>query len=749
MTTARLWRLALSAIAVSTLAIGASSPAQQRANVAPERPNIIVVLMDDVGFASDSTFGGPVPTPVLDGLAAGGLIYNRFHVTAMCSPTRAALLTGRNHHRVEMGVIVNLARDEPGFRTVIPDSAATIADVLSANGYTTAMLGKNHITPKHEQTAAGPFDRWPTGLGFDYFYGFMDGASDQINPILIENRIAIDPVPVPAEDPDYILDRDLADRAISWIAQVRGAAPERPFFLYLAPGTGHEPHQAPAEWRERFRGQFDMGWDVLREQIFARQIKSGLIPAGTRMADRPDVIPAWDALSPDDQRVAARLMETYAAMRAHFDHQFGRIVETLRARGELDNTLILFIDGDNGASGEGGPLGTTLGLLNRPQEDSAYRVAAIDEIGTGSRGSNYNVGWGWALNAPFPWFKQHASYLGGTRAGLVVSWPATLGAADNRLRSQYGHITDIAPTIYEAAGVTAPDHFAGVPQLPIDGTSLLYSFKAASAPSRRQTQYYEMLGNFGIYHDGWLANISPPNVMFAPQFGREKRWELYNLEEDFAQAENVAAQYPQRLAQLQELWKEQQEANGFSLNRNVHAGEALSSPPAEAFATPRRLTYRREAGPIIDGAFPFLSGRKWRLSVPIDVSEQSEGTLISQGGEPFGWGLYIIDGRPSFVYVNEPHPVTMLQGSRLMPGAHLISVGYEPDGDFRPGGPARISLSVDGEVAATTHLERTVSMFWGANGVGIGREVGTIMLPELGKPFVFTGAMGAVTLDLE
>lgn len=742
----RRWRSMALALAAG---LGLSSAVQAQVARPAERPNVIVVLMDDVGFASDSTFGGPVPTPVLDRLAAQGLTYNRFHVTAMCSPSRASLLTGRNHHRVEMGVIVNLARDEPGFRTAIPDSAATIADVLGEHGYASAWLGKNHVTPMAEQTSAGPYDRWPTGLGFDHFYGFMDGASSQFAPILINDRTPIDPVPDPARDPDYTFDRDMADQAIDWINRLRNDAPDRPFLLYMAPGTGHEPHQAPEEWRERFRGQFDMGWDVLRQQIFERQKAAGLIPADTVMSPRPDPLPAWDSLPPEEQRFAARLMETYAAMRAHFDYQFGRIVAELEASGQWDNTLVIFMDGDNGASGEGGLYGTTLGLLNRSPEPLDFRLSVMDRIGTADHGSNYNASWGWALNAPFPWLKQHAGHLGATRAGMVISWPAVLGSQGGTLRNQYAHIVDIAPTIYEAVGITPPDTFDGVAQLPIDGTSLVYSFADPAAPSRRTSQYYEMLGNIGMYQDGWLATLAPPNVMFAPDYGREKRWELYNLEADFAQSRDIADQHPDRLAALLEEWEAQQAENGFSMAGAFHISDGELVSAGGGFQPGQTLSYHRSDNPMLDNGFPALADRNWTLDVSVTVATGEQGTLISQGGYPFGWGLYVIDGRPTFLYSNSPWPLVRLEVPVLTAGEHRLTLTVRTEPGPGSGRPADVILAVDGQDMVHTRIARTVPAYWGANGVGIGREVGTVMAPETGKPYIFTGTMGPVTLRLD
>jgi arylsulfatase A-like enzyme len=711
-----------------------------------DAPNVLIVLMDDVGFGADSTFGGAVPTPNLDAVAAQGLRYNRFHTTAMCSPTRAALLTGRNHHRVEMGNIVNVANGEPGYTTRMPKSAATIGRVLQLNGYSTAWFGKNHVTPNWEQTAAGPFDRWPNGLGFDYFYGFMDGASDQFAPILIENRTAIDP----AQDDDYILDRDLADHTIDWVDRQGAAASDKPFLVYLAPGTAHEPHQAPREWLEKFRGRFDDGWDVERERIFARQKEMGIIPQDAALAPRPELLRAWDDLSSEEQRVSARLMEAFAAQRAFFDYQFGRIVEALKERGEWDNTLVFFIDGDNGSSPEGGLNGRILPPLNLQPAPLDYDLENLDRIGGPFGGGNYSASWGFALDTPFPWFKQVASHLGGQRAGMVVSWPERIEGG-GEVRSQYGHVNDIAPTIYEAIGITPPEVVDGVKQMPFDGTSLVYSFAAADAPSRHNVQYYEMLTNIGIYKNGWLASRVPPKIRINPDYvAPPQHWELFNLEEDFSQTFDVAAQHPDQLAELQREFYRQAEQNGFTL---LEAGAPQRSDPAlrpDPFAGPRTLTFRRGGGPIIDNAFPAINNRAWSLVVDVTVSgDGAEGTIISQGGLPYGWGLYIIEGRPTFIYVNEPQEALRLAVAEpLAAGTHRLSVSMTPLDD-QPGGPATVTLRVDEQEPLSQRLARTVRVSWGSNGVGIGREVGMVMLPEMKRPFAFTGKMGLVTFTLK
>ncbi|NOW45107.1 arylsulfatase A-like enzyme [Novosphingobium sp. SG751A] len=508
--------LLLTGAAIAQTVPPALTPIVAHAPVAPAgAPNVLIVLNDDVGFGAAGTFGGPIPTPAYDALAAQGLCYNRFHTTAMCSPTRAALLTGRNPHHVNMGTITNLAVNAPGYTGILPKSAASIGRVLQLAGYSTAWFGKNHITPEWESTPVGPFDRWPTGLGFDYYYGFMNGATSQWTPALNENTVSVDP----PRQPGYILDRDLADHLIGWMRLHVSIAPTKPFFAYLAPGSAHEPHQAPPEWIARFKGHFDQGWDKVREETFARQKRMGIIPANAVLTPRPAEIPAWDSLNAKQKALAARLMEVHAAQRAYCDAQFARIVAALKEAGQWDNTLVLYIDGDNGASAEGGQEGSVLGALNGPQTTPAYDWGKLRDLGEPWSSENYPAGWAWAMDTPFQYFKQVASHLGGIRDGLVISWPKRI-ARPGEMRHQFGYVTDIAPTIYEAIGITPPETVDGVAQIKLDGQSLLY-LGHVDAPERHRSQYFEMLGNRAFYRDGWLR-ASRQNCRGRPNPG--PRW---------------------------------------------------------------------------------------------------------------------------------------------------------------------------------------------------------------------------------
>ena len=474
---------------------------------APEgAPNVLLILIDDAGYGQTSTFGGLIQTPTLDALAAGGLRYNRFHVTALCSPTRAALLTGRNSHAVGMGTVTNLGTDFPGYTGSIPKCAAFLPQVLEMNGYATAAFGKWHLIPESEDTPAGPFDHWPTHEGFDKFYGFLNGETNQWFPELVSGVEPVEMTAPPGRKTDFTLNEDLANHAIEWIKAEKSLSPEKPFFVYFAPGAMHAPLQAPQAWIDRFAGQFDMGWDRYREIVFERQKKLGVIPADAKLTPRPREIPAWDSLTTDQQKFAARLMEVFAGFMAQTDHEIGRIVEAIRNTGQLDNTLIIFIAGDNGASLEGGLYGTanSMAQINGVPTSTADMLNVLDKLGGPTTSPHYPVGWAWAGDTPFQWGKRIGSHLGGTRDPMVVFWPN--GIRDKGgLREQFEDVTDIAPTILDAAHIPIPVEVNGVKQQRMDGMSLLATFASADSPDLRTTQYFEMLGNRAIYHDGWMA----------------------------------------------------------------------------------------------------------------------------------------------------------------------------------------------------------------------------------------------------
>ncbi|MEO2176852.1 MAG: arylsulfatase [bacterium] len=516
-------------------------------------PNILLIMPDDVGFGATAPFGGPVPTPALDRIANAGLRYNQFHTTALCSPTRAALLTGRNHHSVATGVIMELGTGMPGYNSLMSKQNGSVAEILKQNGYNTIWYGKNHNVPDWHSSEAGPFDLWPTGLGFENFFGFIGGDTSQFTPAIFDGTKPVEP----PNTKDYHLDEDMADRAVRYIQQQHALAPDKPFLVYYAPGTSHAPHHAPKEWIEKFKGQFDQGWDEMRKETFARQLAMGIIPKGTKLTKRPDALRAWDSLNDDQKELYSRMMEVYAGALAHMDYQIARILDAVEATGEMDNTLVMYIVGDNGASAEGSPDGllnemTFFNGITVPFEDT---YARIDELGGPNTFGHFPSAWAHAMDTPFQWTKQIASHFGGTRNGLAISWPDGI-KGKGEIRNQFHHIIDIMPTILEATGLPAPDSINGVPQRSIEGTSMAYSFNDSKAPSTRTRQYFEMIGNRAIYDNGWIASTTPPTAPWASFAApgdpiTDFEWELYNVAEDFSQSENLAEKHPERLAEMQ------------------------------------------------------------------------------------------------------------------------------------------------------------------------------------------------------
>jgi len=669
-------------------------------------PNILLVMTDDVGFGASSAFGGPIPTPTFDALGAAGLRYTAFHTTAMCSPSRAALLTGRNHHAVGFGQISNVSMDEPGYTSSLPKSAATIGRVLHDAGYDTAWFGKNHNTPEWELGPMGPFDRWPNGLGFDYFYGFNAAMTDQRSPTLTENRNPVRP----PNTPDYYLDRDLADHLIHWIQVQHAEDNDRPFMAYLAPGTMHSPQQAPPEWIARFKGQFDKGWDAIRAETFARQKKMGILPVDARISPRPASIPAWESLTADQKRLYARMMEVGAAQLAFMDAQFGRVIDALRVSGQLDNTLVVFIQGDNGAS-----LETYLGSTNESRgflnlwEDDAEMMGKLPVLGSEATAGQYPVGWAWAMNTPYPWGKQVASHLGGLRDGMVVSWPARI-AQKGELRGQFTHLIDIAPTLYEAAGVTPPAQVDGVAQQPINGISFAYSFASAKAPERHREQYFEMLGNRSFYRDGWLASTTPgsPPWKFSKADPNGFGWELYNLRADPTQANDLARTNPAKLAELQQGFDDAARRNhvypltsdlmGRSIDRTLRPA-ILPDHAARTFY-PGDTRYPSVGWPVL------LPG--WRSVARITAnSTADDGPIFSQGSRFGGIALRLEQSVPVLDYdpTGRAAEHVVLRGAGLSPGAHVIGVAIEGKA-----APYRLTLTVDGKPQADAALPRIIRL---------------------------------------
>jgi arylsulfatase len=720
-------------------------------------PNVLLVMTDDVGFSAASSFGGPVPTPHLDQLAERGLRYNRFHTTAICSPTRAALLTGRNHHAVGTGFLADVPSPYPGYTTRIPRSAATIARILRDNGYNTAMFGKDHNVPTVDRSPAGPFEHWPTGRGFETFYGFVAGDTNQWRPALFEGTT---PVDLSHREAGRLLDEDLIDRAINWLHNQQASSPGKPFFMYYAPGTAHAPLQAPEEWIARFRGKFDDGWDALRERILARQIREGIVPPGTRLAQRPPEIPAWGGLSKAERAVYARHMEVFAAMLAYQDAQFGRLMAELERMGLADNTLVIYIQGDNGGSGEGAHHGT-LNLLahlsggtGEMPVDVEWLADNLDILGGPDTYLGFAVGWALATSTPFPWVKQIASHLGGVRNGLVISWPERI-ASQGEIRSQYHHVIDVLPTILEAAGIPAPESVDGVPQQPIDGISMLQSFASGDSALGRSTQYYEVLGNRGIYHEGWLANTRPRNMPWqiaqvrAGSDVSSYDWELYNLEEDFSQSRDLAAEHPEKLAELQAVFdREARRHQVYPVHDTGAMGRVqklMSVPGAPNMFVPAKTLWGRDIHLSLAATPPIFS-LPFFIEADIEVPEGgAEGVVVAAGSRFGGWSFYLDEGVPVAVAAVSPlagGSTRVAAGQALSPGRRILR--------YELGATGEMKILVDGQVAGSGRIEqRPHVMAGGGETFDTGRDKNDPVSLDYANEGVFSGTLHRVDVAVQ
>ncbi len=616
-------------------------------------PNVLLIMTDDQGYGVPGTFGGVIPTPNLDRIAKSGLRYTQFHSTSLCSPTRAALITGRNHHSVGFGVIGELSTGYPGYDSVIGPENATIGEILKENGYATSWFGKNHNTPGFTySSAAGPFDQWPIGMGFQYFYGFLGGETDQWQPYLFRNTTQVFPW---VGKKGYNLTTDMADEAIRYMRDLNAAAPDKPFFVYYVPGGSHSPHQPTQEWIDKFKGKFDMGWNAMRDQIFEHQKQLGVIPANTKLTPWPDSLPKWDSLGPVEKKMYAREAEVYAAYTAYTDYEIGRVIQNVEDMGKLDNTLIIYIDGDNGTSPEGSLYGTYNqytaynGILNPPAVNAvkAFNLLHYNDWGSDKTYPHMSVGWTWAFDTPFKWTKQVASHFGGTRQGLAISWPGHIKDVGG-IRTQFHHIIDIVPTILEAAGVQAPDMVNGIKQKPIEGVSMLYTFDQANAnaPSKRDTQYFEMVGNRAIYHDGWIASTTPPAPPWELGTGTmpplpDYHWELYNITEDYSQYNDLAASNPDKLKELQALFStEAAKYQVFPLDNTGFVRLLTQRPSAVSGRTD--FTYVGENPGIPTGNAPSILDRDYTITVNVTVpSGGAEGIIATIGGRFGGYALLL------------------------------------------------------------------------------------------------------------
>ena len=719
-----------------------------------DAPNILIVLLDDVGFGATSTFGGVIETPTLDALAQNGLRYNQFHTTALCSPTRAALITGRNHHSAHTGVIMEAGTGFPGYDTVMGKDTATIAEVLKQNGWNTAWFGKNHNVPDWQTSQAGPFDLWPTGLGFDTFYGFIGGDTNQWRPAVIDGTRPIEPY---LGKPDYNFDYDIADQAIRYIRMQKAVAPSRPFFVYYAPGATHAPHHPKKEWIDKYRGKFDQGWDKLREEIFARQKKLGIVPADAKLTPKPTGIGDWDLLPPDQKRLYARMMEVYAGYLEQTDHNVGRVIQEIRRTGQLDNTLIVYIAGDNGASAEGSPQGllNEMTFFNGIPEDLKQIQSRIDELGSWTTFNHYPVGWAHAMDTPFQWTKQIASHYGGTRNGMVVSWPAKIRDKGG-LRSQWHHVIDIVPTILESTGLQMPSSVNGVAQKPVEGVSMAYSFSDPRAQSARTTQYFEMLGNRAIYNDGWVAATTPVAAPWDPSGSTVDvingyKWELYNVERDFSQADNLADKQPDKLKELQLLfYAEAARYNALPLDNSKT--ERLD-PAIRPSLTRGRDTFEFFPGMtrIPEGAAPDIKNKTFSVRAELVIPDEgANGMIITQGGLFSGWALYVDRGRPVFHYnTADVFHAEIAATETLRPGKQLVRVDFKYDGGgIGMGGLA--TLRVNGKVWGEGRIERTIPIRITLDeGLDIGEDTGTPVARSYDVPYKFNGTIENVIVELK
>ena len=743
------------------------------ARVVPPKgaPNVLLIMTDDSGYGVPSTFGGVIPTPGLDRIAKAGLRYTNFHSTALSSPTRAALITGRNHHSVGFGVIAEQATGFPGYDSFITKDKATIGKILKDNGYRTSWFGKNHNTPAFQSTSLGPFDQWPIGMGFEYFYGFMGGDTNQWQPDnLVRNTTYIYPF---LNNPGYNLTTAMADEAISYMNQINTLTPDQPFLVYYVPGGTHAPHHPTPEWIKRISDMhlFDKGWNALREEIFANQKKLGVIPQDAKLPPWPkDLLKDWGQLTPDEKKMFIKQADVFAAYVAYTDHEIGRVIQAVEDMGKLDNTLIIYINGDNGASAEG----TLNGTPNEVAMFNGVDVPVADQLkyfydawGSDKTYNHQAVAWAWAFDTPFPWTKQIASHLGGIRQGMAISWPKVIKDAGG-IRNQFHHVIDIVPTILEAAGIAQPGVVDGITQSPIEGVSMAYTFdkKNEKAPTTHKTQYFEMMGDRAIYSDGWLACtkvMRPPWDHFPPkETVLEYPWELYNLNTDWTQSQDIAAQHPDKLKEMQDIfWKEAEKYQVLPLDASVVT--RLITPRPSITAGRSTFTWKGPLTGTPNGDAPSILNTSYTFTADIDVPQSgAEGVLITQGGRFAGYGLYLLKGRPVFDWnlVGLKH-VRWEGPAALAPGRHTLEFDFKYDGlgaaTLAFGSPSGIGrggtgvLKVDGAAVATQNMERSIPFIlaWDEN-LDVGSDTGTpVNDADYQVPFAFTGKINKITLSID
>ncbi len=714
-------------------------------------PNVVIVLIDDIGFGHSSAFGGPIHMPTLDKMANAGLKYNRFHTTALCSPTRTALLTGHNHHANNAGAIMELATGFPGNTGVRPRSITTLAETLRQNGYSTGAFGKYHETPPWEVSVSGPIDRWPTGSGFDKFYGFIGGETNQWAPAIYDGVTRVEH----KQTPGYHFTVDMTDQAINWVSAQQALTPDKPFYMYFATGATHAPHHAPKPWIAKYKGQFSGGWDKLREDSFARQKKLGVIPADAQLTPRPKEIPAWADMTAEQKRLFERQMETFAGFAEHTDHEVGRLVAQLEAIGELDNTLFFYIVGDNGSSAEGGPEGTynEMMALNGIVGKADQMMDHIEAWGDPTTFPHFAIGWAWAGNTPFQWTKQVASHFGGTRNGMVLHWPRGI-KAKGEVRSQFHHVVDVAATALEAAKLPEPKMVNGVKQRPMDGVSMLYSADSPKAADRRTTQYFEMFGNRGIYHQGWVActrHSIPWLLAENPPLSGDV-WELYNVDKDFSQANDLAAKEPAKLKELQDMFlKEAARNNVLPIDdrRAERFNPAIAGRP-DLLGGRKTLTVYPGMTGMLENAFINVKGVHHTVTAEVELKDaKTKGVILAQAGYFGGWVLYMKDGKPHHEYnFFALERTKVASATALSPGKHTIAYEFIPDA-AKPGTGGKSILSVDGKKVAEGQIPKTQPFMFSADeGADVGLDGETNVSTDYKQgDNAFTGKIVKVTVE--
>ncbi|MFN5169887.1 MAG: arylsulfatase [Cyclobacteriaceae bacterium] len=735
--------------AITELDARKATPPKRFEVKAPNKaPNVVVVLVDDIGFGHSSAFGGPINMPTLERLAANGLKYNRFHTTALCSPTRTALLTGYNHHSNNAGAIMEVGTAFPGNTGIRPQTITPVAQVLRMNGYSTAAFGKYHETPPWEASVSGPYDRWPTGSGFDRFYGFIGGETNQWHPMVYDGTTRVYPN---VEDPNYHFTTDMTNQAIAWMNTQQSLTPDKPFYMYFATGATHAPHHAPKSYIEKYKGKFAQGWDKVREETLARQKKLGVVPENTVLAPKPEAIKNWDELSADEKRLFERQMEVFAGFAEHTDYEVGRLVDALEERGELENTVFLYIVGDNGSSAEGGMIGmfNENTYFNGVQETLDMQVARIGKLGTEETYNHFAAGWAVAGNTPFTWAKQVASNFGGTRNGMVMHWPKGI-QAKNEVRSQFHHVIDVAPTVYECVGVPAPRLVNGIEQRPIEGVSMRYSFDNPSAADARKTQYFEMIGNRAIYNEGWFAGT----IHKAPWEAAPRRpltediWELYNVTEDFSQANNLAEQFPEKLEELKKKFME--EAVKYNVlpidDRSIERFDPVIAGRPDLMNGRTTLTLYEGARGIPENAFINIKNRSLTITAEVEVKANANGVLVCQGGDFGGWTFFVSDGKPTYSYNwvgLEMYTVTASE--KLQAGKHTVKFDFEYEGGRGAGGMG--TLYVDDRKVGSGKIGKTNSNTFGIDeSADVGVDENTPVYPPYHGKDRFTGRIQKIVI---